>query len=198
MAASSQAVSAPRAQMQAKAARASGGHPAQQPGLGVLLALGHGGHGQPVVGEHVLDRLVLVLAQSAAGPRSGRPLPAGQEQLGHDLVGAAEIEQLDAGEVEQRGEAVGARHGLLDTVPDGGAGGAGDEVPVGRGDRLAQQVADVDGLDHRASASWAGMMICTWAPGKNGRCSPSGMSSSHGGTIASRAVPLRIEILPFH
>ena len=36
--ASSPAVSAPRAQMQANAARASGVHPAQQPRLGVLVA----------------------------------------------------------------------------------------------------------------------------------------------------------------
>ena len=42
------------------------------------------------------------------------------------------------------------------------------------------------------------MVICTWAPGKNGRCSLKGTSSSHAGTIASRAVPLRIEILPSH
>ena len=40
-------------------------------------------------------------------------------------------------------------------------------------------------------------MICTWAPGKKGRWSASGTSSSHGGTIARRAVPLRMEILPF-
>src|SRR6185503_1509192 len=162
------------------------------------VALGQGGDRQSMVGEYVLDRLVLILAQPPEDDVAATRLPAGQEQLGDDLVGAAEIEQLDAGEIEQGGEAAGVRHGLLDSVPDGGAGGAGDEVPVGRGDDLAQQVADVDGLDHRASASWAGMMICTWAPGKNGRCSPNGMSSSHGGTIASRAVPLRIEILPFH
>ena len=146
----------------------------------------------------MLDRLVLILAQAVQHHEPAAALAVGQQQLGHDLVGAAEVEQLDVGEVEQGGEAVGAGQGLLDAVPDGGAGGAGDEVAVGRGDGLAQQVADADGLDHRASASCAGMMICTWAPGKNGRCSPSGTSSSHGGTIASRAVPLRIEILPFH
>ena len=40
------------------------------------------------------------------------------------------------------------------------------------------------------------MVICTWAPGKKGRWSVSGRSSSQAGTIDSRAVPLRIEILP--
>ena len=37
----------------------------------------------------------------------------------------------------------------LDPVADRGAGGAGDEVAVGRGDRFAQQVAEADRLDHR-------------------------------------------------
>ena len=55
-------------------------------------------------------------------------------------------------------------------VPDRGAGGPGDEMAIGRGRRLTQQMTDPDGLDHRLSGSCvAGMVICTWAPGKNGR-----------------------------
>ena len=61
------------------------------------------------------------------------------------------------------------RERVLDPVADRRAGGPGDEVAVGRRRRLTQQVTDPDRLDHRLSASWAGMVICTWAPGKNGR-----------------------------
>ena len=42
----------------------------------------------------------------------------------------------------------------------------------------------------------SGMMMSTWAPGNAGRPSCNGTSSSHFGTIAMRAVPLRIAILP--
>jgi len=41
-----------------------------------------------------------------------------------------------------------------------------------------------------------GMMMSTWAPGNAGGPSFKGTSSSHLGTIAMRAVPLRIAILP--
>jgi hypothetical protein len=47
-------------------------------------------------------------------------------------------------------------------------------------------------------ASWAGMVTCNWAPGKKERSSTSGTSSSHAGTMAIRAVPLRTLILPCH
>ena len=118
----------------------------------------------------MLDRVVLVVAQAAEHdePRLLRGL--GQQQLGDDLFGAGEVEQLDVGEVQQGGEAVGTGEGDLDAVPDRGAGGPGDEMAIGRGRRLTQQVTDPDGLDHLLSTSCvAGMVICTWAPGKYGR-----------------------------
>ena len=63
------------------------------------------------MGEHLLDRLVLVVAQAAEHdePRPLRGL--GQQQLGDDLLGAGEVEQLDVGEVQQGGEAVGTGEG---------------------------------------------------------------------------------------
>ena len=76
----------------------------------------HRRHGETVVGEHVLDRVVLVLAQAAEHDERGRRAASRQQQLGDDLVGAAEVEQLDVGEVEQGGEAVGAGQGGLDAV----------------------------------------------------------------------------------
>ena len=56
------------------------------------------------MGEHVLDRLVLVVAEAVEHHEPRLLLGRGQQQLGDDLVGAAEVEQLDVGEVEQGGE----------------------------------------------------------------------------------------------
>ena len=75
-----------------------------------------GGHREAVMGEHLLDGVVLVVAQTAEHdePRLLRGL--GQEQLGHDLLRAGEVEQLDIGEVQQGGEAVGAGEGDFDAA----------------------------------------------------------------------------------
>ena len=73
-AASSTASSAPRSHTQPKAARASAVTQPSRRGSGCSPSA-HRGHGEPVVGEHVLDRLVLVLAQPAAAPRTGRRAP---------------------------------------------------------------------------------------------------------------------------
>ena len=124
--------------------------------------------------------------------------PAGQEQLGDDFIGAAQVDQLDLREVQQRSQTVGICQGCLDPGAHRGPRGAGDEVPIGGCDSLPQNVSHPDRPDHRDFGSCAGMMICTWAPGNEGRWSLSGMSSSHGGTIDSRAVPLRMEIFPSH
>ena len=83
--------------MQSKAARAVGRRPAEQPGLGGVGR--HRGDGEAMVGEHVLDRLVLVFAEALQHDERGRR-GLGQQQLGDDLVGAAEVEQVDVGEVE--------------------------------------------------------------------------------------------------
>src|SRR5437016_7813103 len=71
-----------------------------------------------------------------------------------------------------------------------------DEVRVDARDRLLEHRVHVDVLYHRSADPCSGMMMSTWAPGKGGRPSFKGTSSSHGGTIAMRAVPLRIAILP--
>ena len=175
-----------------------GADPSDQLGHARAIATGDGDDGEAVVIEYLLDRLVLVVAESLKHHHAAASVAVGQEELGHHFVCATEIEELDVGEVEQGRCAIGLGERRLDAVANRGAGRPSDEVAVrGRGG-LTQEGADPDSLDHRDSVSGAGMVICTWAPGKNGRCSLNGTSSSHTGTIASRAVPLRIEILPSH
>jgi hypothetical protein len=53
--------------------------------------VGHRGDGEAVVGQYVLDRLVLVFAQAPQHHEAGWR-GVGQEQLGDDLVGAAQVE----------------------------------------------------------------------------------------------------------
>src|SRR5438034_8976490 len=62
--------------------------------------------------------------------------------------------------------------------------------------RFLEHRVHVDVLYHGFVDPCSGMMMSTWAPGNAGRPSFKGTSSSHLGTIAMRAVPLRIAILP--
>src|ERR1041385_2715574 len=82
-----------------------------------------------------------------------------QQELGHHLVRAAQVEEPDLGEVELGGAVARARDGLLDPVAARGAGRAGDHVGIRGGDCLAEQRGQIDALHHRGSASWAGMVI---------------------------------------
>ena len=67
-------------------------------------------------------------------------LGVGQEELGHHLVGATEVEQLDLGEVEQGGGAVRPGERRLDAVANRGARWPGDQIAIGRCDGLTQEV----------------------------------------------------------
>ena len=77
------------------------------------------------MGEDMVDRFVVILPQALQdheirGPRR-------QQELGDDLIRAAQVNQLDLGEAQQGGEAVGVRQGRLDP---------GTAAPVGRVTRL--------------------------------------------------------------
>src|SRR6266576_3461081 len=61
-----------------------------------------------------------------------------------------------------------------------------DEVRVDARDRLLEHRVHVDVLYHRSADPCSGMMMSTCAPGKGGRPSFNGTSSSHCGTIAMR------------
>src|SRR2546426_1959634 len=71
----------------------------------------------------------------------------------------------------------------------------GDQVRIDARHRFLEHRVHVDVLYHGFVDPCSGMMISTWAPGNAGRPSFKGTSSSHLGTIAMRAVPLRIAIL---
>src|SRR3989454_4824670 len=121
------------------------------------------------------------------------------QQLGHDLVGAGIVDAADAGEVDAGDRDLAdaaARDRPLDPLAHHPARRSCDEVRVDARDRLLEHRVHVDVLYHRSADPCSGMMMRTWAPGKGGRPSFSGTSSSHFGTIAMRAVPLRIAILP--
>src|SRR3954463_4607831 len=117
-----------------------------------------------MMSEHVVYGLVLIFPEALQHEETD--VSSRQQQLGHDFIGAAQVHQLDLGKIQQRGEAAAPGQGLLYSSPDGRTGGPGNQIAVGSGNRLAQQVPDPDGLDHKLSACWAGMMICTWDPGK--------------------------------
>src|SRR5262249_38361407 len=84
-----------------------------------------------------------------------------------------------------------------DAMANGGAGGTRDEVAIRRRYRLAEHDVEPDDRAHRG-ASLPGITIVTCEPGNHGRVSIRGSSSSHAGTMATRAVPLRTEIFPSH
>src|SRR5207244_40339 len=103
----------------------------------------------------------------------------------------------DAGEIYARDRhvPVGGRHLTLDALAHDAPGGPRDQVRIDAGNRFLEHRVHVDALYHRFVDPCSGMMMSTWAPGKAGRPSFKGTSSSHFGTIAIRAVPLRIAIL---
>ena len=114
--------------------------------------------------QHVVDCLMMVLTETLQDDETRGA--CGQQQLGHDFVRAAQVNQLDIGKVQQRGSAIGAGESGLDSGANRRACGPGNQVAVRRGNGLAQEESDPDRLDHRVFASCDGMMICTWAPGK--------------------------------
>ena len=152
--------------------------------------------------QHALDRVEVHVAQDAhhevrlAGARR-RPHLA-EQQLRHHLVGAGEVEQPHVLEVDHReARLVPLRDDVLDLGADRGARRAGDEVRVQVAHGATQDVGKVDMRNHRAWTR-SGIVIWTCAPGNGDSFSSSGTSSSHGGTIAMRAVPLRMDSLPSH
>src|SRR6266700_6147567 len=120
-------------------------------------------------------------------------------QLRDDLVGARIIEAPDAGEIHHRN---GPRGKIpLDVFPNRSAGGACHEVGVETGHGLLENGVHHDLRNHYFfddpfSDSCSGMMSRTCDPGNAGNPSFSGTSSSQRGTIAMRAVPLRMATLP--
>src|SRR2546427_10269984 len=152
-------------------------------------------HGQPGAGEHRLDRLTVRVRQAA----QQQHLDLFADQLGHDLIGTRIVEATDAREIHH-GD--GSRSKVpLDIFANRATGGPGDEVGVKTGDRLLQDGLEPDMWKHNFfsdpfSDSCSGMMSRTCDPGNVGNPSLSGTSSSHRGTIAIRAVPLRMATLP--
>jgi hypothetical protein len=114
-----------------------------------------------VVVQDVVDRLDVVFPCAPQHDVTIRARVGVQQELGHDLVGAAEIEESDSGEVEQCGCRRGLQHRVLNPAPDRGPGRAGDEVRVRRHDRFAEDPPELNGLDHRVLGSWAGMTTCS-------------------------------------
>src|SRR3989454_6698771 len=90
----------------------------------------------------------------------------------------------------------GGRHRPLDALAHDAARRTGDQVRIDARHRFLEHRVHVDVLYHGFVDPCSGMMMSTWAPGNAGRPSFKGTSSSHLGTIAMRAVPLRIAILP--
>jgi hypothetical protein len=114
---------------------------------------GKNGCHQAMMGEHVIDRLVLVFSESLEDNATERPVGVSQQQLGDDLVGTTQVEQLDLGEVEQGSQAVGGGESRFDPSADGGTGRTGDQIAVRRSHGLTEEVSHSNGLDHQASAS---------------------------------------------
>src|SRR2546428_9992527 len=143
---------------------------------------------------------------SLADPREHQHRGAVAQQFRHDLIGAGIVDTADAREVDARDRHLAgpvrppgppqSRDRLLDPLAHHAAGGTRDQVRVEAGDGLLEHRMHVDVLYHGSVDPCSGMMMRTWAPGKGGRPSFSGTSSSHFGTIAMRAVPLRIAIFP--
>src|SRR5438046_6999491 len=84
---------------------------------------------------------------------------------------------------------------LLDLRSDRRAGRPRNEVRIELANTFSEYRAHIDVIDQ---ATRSGIVICTCAPGKYGRFSSSGSSSSQSplGRTAIRAVPLRMESLP--
>ena len=91
-----------------------------------------------MMSEHVVNGLVLILTETLEHEETD--VFSGQQQLGHDLISAAQVHQLDLGKIQQCGEAPAPGQGLLDSGSDGGTGGAGNQIAVRSGNGLAQQV----------------------------------------------------------
>ena len=146
--------------------------------------------------EHRLDGLPVPVGEAHEHQQGG---PVAQ-QLRDDFVGAGVVDAADAGEIDARDRHVpfGGRHLTLDALAHDAPGGPRDQVGIDAGNRFLEHRVHVDALYHRFVDPCSGMMMSTWAPGKAGRPSFKGTSSSHFGTIAIRAVPLRIAILPSH
>src|SRR5213594_1909790 len=151
---------------------------------------------EPGAGEHRLDRFAMRLRQS---PQQ-QHLHLVADELGDDFIRAGIIEAPDAGEIHDRdgaGEQI-----PLDVFANRAPGGPRDEVGVEPGDRLLQDGLHHDVWNHRFddppafSVTCSGMMSRTCDPGNAGNPSFNGTSSSQRGTIAMRAVPLRMATLP--
>src|SRR6266545_635707 len=152
-------------------------------------------HRQSGAGEHGLDGLTMGIGE----PAQQQHLHLVADQLRDDLVGARIIETADAGEIHHRD---GTRGKIpLDVFPHCSAGRARHQVGVKTGDRLLENGMHHDVWNHHFfddpfSDSCSGMMSRTCDPGNSGNPSFSGTSSSQRGTIAMRAVPLRMATLP--
>src|SRR2546426_9883515 len=152
-------------------------------------------HGEPGAGKYRFDRLTVRIRQ----PAQQQHLDLVADQLRYDLIGARIVEAADAGEIHH-GDRAGEKISL-DVFANRATGGSRDEVGVKTGDRLLQDGLNHDMWNHHFfgdpfSDSCSGMMSRTCDPGNVGNPSLSGTSSSHRGTIAIRAVPLRIATLP--
>src|SRR5215210_4536974 len=73
---------------------------------GSTATRGNRGHCYSVVYQNVVDGFVMILAQTLKHNEVRGT--HGEEQLCHDLIGAAQVDQLDVGKIEERGEAVGS------------------------------------------------------------------------------------------
>src|SRR5213593_198345 len=153
-------------------------------------------HREPRTGEDRLDRLAMSVRQ----PAQQQHFDLVAHEFGHDLVGAGIVQAADAGEVHDGDGAW--REIPLDVFANRAPGGPRDEVGVETGDRLLQNRMHHDMWNHRCddppafSATCSGMINRTCDPGNAGNPSLSGTSSSQRGTIAIRAVPLRMATLP--
>src|SRR5712691_3311468 len=157
-------------------------------------------HGEPGAGEHGFDRLAVRVGE----PAQQQHLDLVADQFGDDLVGARIVEAANPGEVHHRDAA--GREIPLDVFAYRAPGGPRDEIGVETGDRLLEHGVYHDELNHcfdgppgppgPFSDTCSGMMSRTCDPGNAGNPSFSGTSSSQRGTIAMRAVPLRIATLP--
>ena len=94
-----------------------GPDPAEQPRLPAVGR--HCGHGQAMMDQDMLDGLVMIFPQALENHEVGGSHR--QEQLGDDLVGAAQVYQLDSGEVQQGGHAGRSGQRFLNPDADGSA-----------------------------------------------------------------------------
>jgi hypothetical protein len=129
-----------------------------------MAAWWNGGDSYSVVCQHVIYGFVVIFTQALQHYEVRGTY--GEQKLCNHLIGAAQINQLDVRKVEQGSQAVRVGECCLDPGSHCGSGGPSHQVAVGCRNGLAQQESDPNRLDHRLFASWAGMMICTWAPGK--------------------------------